>query len=41
MAEQDRVFAKYAWRLLPLIVLAYVVNDLHRTNVAMAALRRC
>ena len=36
--SEDRVFAKCAWRLMPLIMLAYVVNYLDRTNVGMAAL---
>ena len=36
--SDDRVFAKCAWRLLPLIAIAYVVNYLDRTNVGMAAL---
>ena len=34
----DRVFAKCAWRLLPLIMAAYVVNYIDRTNVGFAAL---
>jgi hypothetical protein len=33
--SDERVFAKCAWRLLPLIMLAYVVNYLDRTNVGM------
>ena len=37
-ANQDRVFRKCAWRLLPLIIAAYLLNYLDRTNVAFAAL---
>ena len=36
--DDDRVFAKCAWRLLPLIMAAYVVNYIDRTNVGFAAL---
>jgi ACS family tartrate transporter-like MFS transporter len=35
---EDRVFAKCAWRLLPVILVAYVVNFLDRTNIGFAAL---
>ena len=38
MSEQDRVFAKCAWRLIPFMVLLYVVNFLDRVNVGFAAL---
>src|ERR1700730_11018710 len=38
MAEQDRVFAKCAWRLIPFMVLLYGVNFLDRVNVGFAAL---
>jgi MFS transporter, ACS family, tartrate transporter len=38
MSEDDRVFAKCAWRLLPLITACYVVNYLDRVNVGFAAL---
>ena len=34
----DRIFAKCAWRLLPLLIAAYVVNYLDRTNIGFAAL---
>ena len=34
----DRVFAKCAWRLLPLVTACYVVNYLDRVNVGFAAL---
>ncbi len=35
---ERRVFAKLAWRVLPLLTLAYVVNFLDRTNIGFAAL---
>jgi MFS transporter, ACS family, tartrate transporter len=38
MSEQDRVFAKCAWRLIPFMVLLYVVNFIDRVNVGFAAL---
>jgi ACS family tartrate transporter-like MFS transporter len=38
MADQDQVFAKCAWRLIPFIMLLYVVNYIDRVNVAFAAL---
>jgi MFS transporter, ACS family, tartrate transporter len=38
MAEQDRVFAKCAWRLVPFMTLLYVVNYVDRVNVGFAAL---
>lgn len=34
----DRVFAKCAWRLIPFMVLLYVINFLDRVNVGFAAL---
>src|SRR5262252_2343230 len=34
----DRVFIKCAWRLIPFMVLLYVVNFLDRVNVGFAAL---
>src|SRR5215470_16038938 len=34
----DRVFMKCAWRLIPFMVLLYVVNFLDRVNVGFAAL---
>jgi MFS transporter, ACS family, tartrate transporter len=34
----DRVFVKCAWRLIPLMLLLYLVNYLDRVNVAFAAL---
>jgi len=37
MGEQQ-IFSKCAWRLMPLIVAAYLVNYLDRTNVGFAAL---
>jgi MFS transporter, ACS family, tartrate transporter len=38
MTEQDQVFAKCAWRLIPFMVLLYLVNFLDRLNVGFAAL---
>src|SRR5712691_430918 len=38
MAEQDQVFAKCAWRLIPFMALLYLVNYIDRTNVGFAAL---
>jgi MFS transporter, ACS family, tartrate transporter len=37
-AIQERVLKKTAWRLVPLLTLAYVVNYLDRTNIGFAAL---
>src|SRR5579871_955410 len=34
----DRVFAKCAWRLIPLLLAAYIANYIDRTNVGFAAL---
>src|SRR5690242_5174921 len=36
--SDDRVFAKAAWRLMPLIIVAYIINYLDRSNVGFAAL---
>jgi ACS family tartrate transporter-like MFS transporter len=36
--SDDRIFAKAAWRLMPLIIIAYIINYLDRTNVGFAAL---
>jgi MFS family permease len=36
-AERE-VFRKIAWRLLPILTLAYIINFLDRTNVGFAAL---
>ena len=36
--SDDRVFAKCAWRLLPVIMVAYVINYVDRTNIGFAAL---
>ena len=36
--SEDRVFAKCAWRLIPFMVVLYVVNFLDRVNVGFAAL---
>ena len=38
MAEQDQVFTKCAWRLIPFMMLLYVVNFIDRSNVGFAAL---
>ena len=36
--NEDRVFAKCAWRLVPFMALLYLVNFIDRTNVGFAAL---
>ena len=36
--EDTQVFRKVAWRLLPVLTLAYVFNYLDRNNIAFAAL---
>jgi hypothetical protein len=38
MAEQDKVFAKCAWRLIPFMASLFIVNFIDRTNVGFAAL---
>jgi ACS family tartrate transporter-like MFS transporter len=38
MSEQDRVFSKCAWRLIPFMGLLYLVNYIDRINVGFAAL---
>ncbi|HEX4105775.1 MAG TPA: MFS transporter [Rhizomicrobium sp.] len=38
MNQADQVFAKCAWRLVPLITLLYFVNIMDRVNVGFAAL---
>src|ERR1700752_1070738 len=38
VAEPDKVFAKCAWRLIPFIMLLYVVGFIDRSNVGFAAL---
>ncbi|HXS07328.1 MAG TPA: MFS transporter [Rhizomicrobium sp.] len=38
MVEQDQIFAKCAWRLIPFMMLLFVVNYLDRVNVGFAAL---
>ena len=38
MPEQDQVFVKCAWRLIPLIMLLYFANITDRVNVGFAAL---
>src|SRR6202043_2672931 len=37
-AEQRRLFSKVAWRLLPVLILAYIFNSLDRNNIGFAAL---
>ena len=37
-AQQHAVLGKVAWRIVPLLTLAYVVNYLDRTNISVAAL---
>jgi ACS family tartrate transporter-like MFS transporter len=36
--EADRIFARAAWRLIPVMMLMYVVNFLDRANIGFAAL---
>jgi MFS transporter, ACS family, tartrate transporter len=36
--QQEAVLKKIAWRVVPLLTLAYVVNYLDRTNISVAAL---
>ncbi len=36
--SDDRVFAKCAWRLLPLLLAAYLTNYIDRANIGFAAL---
>ena len=38
MGEQDKVFARAAWRLIPFMMLLYIVNFIDRVNVGFAAL---
>jgi ACS family tartrate transporter-like MFS transporter len=38
MVEQDQVFTKCAWRLIPFMGLLYLVNYIDRTNAGFAAL---
>lgn len=37
MSDEDRVFAKCAWRLIPFMVLLFLVNFIARTNAGFAA----
>ena len=37
-AQEDAIFVKAAWRLIPFLGLLYVVNFLDRVNVGFAAL---
>ncbi len=36
--QQEAVLKKIAWRVVPLLTLAYVINYLDRTNIGVAAL---
>jgi ACS family tartrate transporter-like MFS transporter len=36
--QQEQILKKNAWRLLPLLTLAYMINYLDRTNISFAAL---
>jgi MFS transporter, ACS family, tartrate transporter len=36
--EEERTFLKIAWRLMPLLIVGYVLNYLDRNNVGFAAL---
>jgi MFS family permease len=36
--DEKRLFARVAWRVLPLLTIAYIVNFIDRTNVGFAAL---
>jgi MFS family permease len=38
-APDDRVFTRIAWRLMPLLIAAYVLNYLDRNNLGFAALK--
>ncbi len=38
MTDKEQVFAKCAWRLIPFMVLLYIINYLDRVNVGFAAL---
>ncbi|HUE66103.1 MAG TPA: MFS transporter [Rhizomicrobium sp.] len=38
MAQEDKVFTKCAWRLIPFMGLLYLVSFIDRTNVGLAAL---
>src|SRR5579871_1519171 len=37
-AGDDLLFARCAWRLLPILVVTYILNFLDRTNIGFAAL---
>lgn len=36
--DENRIFAKCAWRLIPLMIAGYLINFLDRTNLGFAAL---
>src|SRR5215471_20498956 len=35
---EQRVFAKVAWRLMPMLIVGYLLNYLDRNNISFAAL---
>ncbi len=37
-AAEKAVFTRIAWRIMPLLILAYIINFVDRTNVGVAAL---
>ncbi len=37
-AQQEKILRKNAFRLLPILTLAYTINYLDRTNISFAAL---
>jgi ACS family tartrate transporter-like MFS transporter len=37
-AAEKAVFTRIAWRIMPLLILAYIINYVDRTNVGVAAL---
>jgi MFS transporter, ACS family, tartrate transporter len=37
-SQQEKILKKNAWRLLPILTLAYMINYLDRTNISFAAL---
>jgi MFS family permease len=37
-APERRVFARIGWRLMPVLILSYILNYLDRTNISFAAL---
>ena len=39
LALENRAFTKVAWRVLPVLVIAYILNYVDRTNISVAALQ--